>query len=161
MKVRSSNSQSGISLVEVIISAAILIVFVGGISSVYVSFLKTSSDGALELKSYYLLEEGIEAVKTLRDNSWSTNIDTLATSTDYYLEWSGTAWSATTTEQVIDGFYRSFSLEDVYRDGNDDIAVSGTLDPDTKKVVIDIAWSERGATSTDSLETYMANIFEN
>lgn len=161
MKAPLKNTQSGIGLVEVVVSAAILLVFVGAISSAYLSFLKTSSDGAENLKSYYLLEEGIEAVKTLRDTSWTNNIATLATSTDYYLEWTGVQWATTTTEIAIDQYYRSFSLEDVFRDGNDDIAESGTLDLNTKKLIVDIEWNKRGATSTDSIETYITNIFDN
>jgi Tfp pilus assembly protein PilV len=151
----------GISLVEVVISAAILLVFLTAITNVYLTFIKTATDGTEEIKSYYLAEEGIEAVKTLRDGSWASNIETLSTTTDYYLEWSGTAWLSTETEQVVDGFYRTFTVTDAFRDGNDDLAVSGTFDPDTRKLQVDVSWSKDNATTTESIETYITNIFDN
>jgi hypothetical protein len=152
---------SGITLVEVIISASILLIFITSVTSVYVTFIKTSSQGTGEIKSYYLAEEGVEAVKTIRDGSWSTGIMDVATSTPYYLYWSGTLWQATSTEQVIDGFYRTFTLSDAFRDGNDDLAASGTFDSDTRKLLVDVEWFQDAATTTQSLETYITNIFDN
>lgn len=154
-------NNSGITVVEVLISAAVLLIFIGAMSSVYTTFITVSSNGTENIKSYYLAEEGVEAIKTLRNESWSSGIETLSTTTTYYLSWSGSVWQATSVEQALDGFYRTFSITDAFRDGDDDLAQSGTFDPNTRKVQVDVAWWDGSATSTRSIETYITNIFDN
>jgi hypothetical protein len=108
-----------------------------------------------------LLEEGAEAVKSIRDANWST-ISGLTIGTTYYLSYntSSNAWSLTTTPSTVDSFTRTVVFSSVNRDSNDDIAAAGTLDARTKEVTITVSWpAEDGRTLSKSLSLYIADIF--
>ena len=149
----------GIGLVEVVIgisliSAALVGVVAGFHALVRVSLLQTET-----LKSVYLLEEGTEAVRGIRDENWSL-FAALATTTPYYLFWTGNSWDVTTTQQVNDGMYRRVVFSDVFRDANDDIADSGVFDAYARKIDVSVERIERGATTTDDIAFYLTKLFD-
>lgn len=159
-----SRHQAGFMLVEILIASAMITMILLSIQLYYKKVLDMTQDTTRHIQSGFLLEEGIEVLKQLRDQSWDTQIATIATSTTYYLSWTGAAWSVTTVPQRIENiFTRSFTLSDVYRDASDNIAPSGTYDPGTKKVFMSVAWRYKGgnATSTESAETYITDLFTN
>src|SRR3989344_4620878 len=79
----------------------------------------------------------------------------------YYLFCATTTsiWSIVTNgPALIDGLYmRTINVTAVERDASDDIVSSGgTVDPDSKKISVTMAWSGRGATSTVTISTYLS-----
>jgi len=150
----------GFSLVELLVGASIFSIFTIAIVVVFQSFLTHSFDSVEKVQASFLAEEGIEAMKSIRDRDWDDEILALSTNTNYYLAYENNMWSATTVPRdLIDGtFERLVVLEEVYRDGNDDIDVSGTDDPNTRKVIITVAWFAGSATTTQTLETYITNL---
>lgn len=155
--------QKGISALEIIIGLALISLSFLGIFSVSSTALKSIHNSTQEIKASFLDEEGLEAIKILRDTSWQNNINGLSVGTNYYLTFNNSIWQATSTNVYIDGvFERSFILENVYRDANDDIASLGTLDAGTKKITVLVSWiSGTGATTTKSISTYLTNLFNN
>ena len=154
----------GFTLIEVVLAASILTMFMLSSSMYYKKILDVSQDTTRHIQSGFLLEEGIEAVKLLRDTGWSAKIAPLSTTTTYYLYWTGTQWRSTTTKQVVENvFTRSFTIADVKRDVSDNISAAGTLDAGTKKVVVGVTWLRKGgrATTTESAEAYIMNLFSN
>lgn len=159
-----SRHTGGFTLIEIILATSMITTFLVSISMFYKKILDVSQDTTRHIQSGFLLEEGVEAIKLLRDTSWSTRIATLSTTTTYYLYWNSSAWTSTTTKQVIENvFTRSFVIADVKRDVSDNIASSGTYDPSSKKVVFSVEWPRKGsrATTTESAETYIMNLFNN
>lgn len=155
------SSRRGFGMIEMVIGSAILSVSLLGISTFFQLALKTSNVTGLSIKGDYLLEEGVEAVKLLRDAGYANNISALSISTPHYLVWNGTSWATTTTNTFIDGFFeRSFTVTNVARDISDDIA-AGVSDPDTKLITVSVAWNTRGATTTRSITTYITDLFNN
>ncbi len=151
------------SLIEVVIAAAIIgssVVFIMGI---YSGLTKLSYRNTARIQSAMLAEEGIAAIKTMRDSGWTSRIASLSTTTTYSLYWTGSVWQATTSSPIIDGqFYRTFTITGVSRDIDADIVTSGgTFDPNSKKVTVSVSWADNGATSTKSLEAYIFNVFNN
>lgn len=149
----------GFTLIEVVVGAAIILLFISALSaalSLYVSILPDRVDN---VKAQYLVQEGIEVVKYLRNEGWDTNIAALSNNTDYYLQLDAGAWSLTTTEQITDGFTRTIVFSDMYRDGNNDIATSGTLDLDGRLVTVTASWAS--GTRSESLQTYITDILGN
>lgn len=162
--IRLGRVVAGFMLVEIIIASAMITMVLLSVELYYKKVLDVSEDTTRHIQSGFLLEEGIEAIKQMRDQSWSGKIATLGTTTTYQLSWSGTVWRATTTSQRIENiFIRTFTIADVRRDASDNIAPSGTYDPGTKKVSMSVAWRRKGgnATTTESAETYIANLFTN
>jgi len=155
------NKQKGFGLLEIIIGLAAISFSLFGILSVSQVSLQIINNDTQKLKADFLAEEGMEAVRILRDFSWNNNIKPLTPDNDYYLYFNGNTWQSTTTPVYIDGFERKFVLSDVYRDGNDDIASGGNLDPDTKKITIFVSWQRRNSTTTDIISTYLTNLFKN
>ena len=149
----------GFGLIEIIIGAAIISVGIIAVSTSYTIYVQYAFSNERNVEATYVIEEGLEAMRFLRDKGWSTNIATLSTSIPYYLTFNGSYWATTTIPQYVDGqFLRSIDLDDVNRDANDQIAVSGTLDPNTKKITSTVSYFQGHATTTQSISTYISNI---
>ena len=150
----------GFGLVEIVIGSAILATVFLAVSAYYQGSLKVSRTTANLTQASFLLEEGLEVAKMFRDDSWG-NISTPASGTQYYLSFNGTKWATSTTNVYIDSmFERSLTLNDVYRDVNDDIvSTGGTLDTGTRKATVTVSWHENTGTTTKSIATYLTNIF--
>ncbi|MES3005700.1 MAG: type II secretion system protein [Patescibacteria group bacterium] len=166
MHIKSSRhkNQRGMSLVEVIIAAAIIGSSVVFIMGVYSGLSKLSFRNTARIQSAMLAEEGVVAVKTMRDAGWSSQIASLTMETPYRLYWTGSAWRATTSPAIIDNqFDRTFVLSSVSRDNTsaDIVTSGGTVDVNSRKVTVNVAYQDNGATTTKSLESYIFNIFNN
>lgn len=157
------NNKKGFGLVEIVISVAIISTVFSAFFFFYRQALILSQKTTTLVQTNMLLVEGVEVVKFLRDDGWSANLAALATSTSHYLLFTSGDWEvAATSSAPIDGIYtRWFELEDVYRDGNDDIASAGAYDSGTLKLTMYVSTNDRGATSTESVATYVTDIFGN
>ncbi len=155
--------RAGFVLVEALVASAILAVVLAAGIGAFLLAVRTSLSNSTEVQSAFLAEEGLEAIRIIRDNGWSANIAPLTASSTYYIMWSGTTWAATTANTFIDDtFERTVVLYNVYRDANQDITTSGgTLDADTKKVTVNVSWRSPSGTTTTSLSAYIANVFSN
>lgn len=153
-------TSSGFGLVEVVVGVALLTIAFLSLATTYNFYLVRTLANESTVKASFLLEEGMEAIKVIRDNGWTTNIASLSTGQIYSLVFYNGAWVSTTTAEVIDGFTRSFLLSSVYRDGNSDIADSGTLDSNAKKATMTVSWFDAGTTTTKSISTYITNLFD-
>ena len=153
--------QKGVSLVEVIVAAAIIVIVVLGLFSGYIMYFRVGVEVVGRVQAILLAEEAIEAVKFLRDDSWDVNIEPLTLNQPYYLVATSSTWKATTTPSILFGkFTRSMRLYSVNRDSNGSIVTSGgTLDLGTKKVVVTIWWSTSSGSTTRTLSTYISDIF--
>ncbi len=154
--------KKGFGIIEVIVGAAIMLSVVLASSNAIAQFLGRSHTTLDSLKSTYYLEEGIEAVKFLRDQGYTKNIASMSVGTNYYLTFSG-AWATSTARSLEDGkFERFFSVEPVSRDGQGRVVESGgTLDPETKKIDMTVLWNSGNATTTRTMSVYLVNIFSN
>lgn len=147
--------KKGMGVVEVLIATAIFSgMLVGFVWISRISF-RLVSENARRSQVRFLLEEGLEAVRTIRDRSWSSNIAPAVLETAYYLTFSGGAWSLSVTSPgLIDGvFSRTVVLSEVYRRISDDDIVAATsteskaVDPGTRRVTVKVAWGSALATT--------------
>ncbi len=164
---RKEISGSGFSLVEVMIGSSIILIGFFALISAFNGYLRIASANANTLQASLLAEEGIEAVRLLRDNGYAANISALSNDTNYYLSWNGSGWVATTTRILVDSLYeRKFVLSAVNRDNATDrisTAASGvTVDTHARKATVTVSWlNQSRATTTVSLATYVTDIFSN
>ena len=155
-------NKNGLTLIEIILASTIISLSMVFIASVYGNFLALSVGNTDKVQAVFLLDEGIEAVKTMRSYAWST----VASSTvgiDYYLVWSGGRWQSTTTVSTIDGkFVRKFNVQNVYRDQStlNIVYTGGTSNSDSKLVNLDVSWNYKGATSSKQTSFYVFNVYE-
>ena len=162
---RQAHFKKGLSLVEVLVGVSILLLAFLGLITAYNRFIRASFNTVPTIKASYLLEEGAEAMKILRDTGWATKIAPLSTTTTYALSFatSTALWSATTTKLYTDTiFYRTFTITDLKRDANSDISTStGSYDANVKMINLSVAWKDRSATTTRQFSIYLTNLFKN
>lgn len=159
---RHSYFNCGFGLVEVIVGVSIISLSILSVMLVAQLSQKVVGESTRKIQAAFLAEEGVEALKSMRDTSWQNNIDLLNAGSDYHLSFNGTAWVSTTSNAYIDNiFERKFVIDNVNRDASDDIAASGAVDPHTKKVTIFVSWSARNGTTTKSISTYITNLHSN
>lgn len=130
---------AGFSIIEIIVACAI---FLGTISAfVTASEILRDMGAHAEDKTHaaLLLEEGAEAILLLRDLDWTGNFAGLTLESPYSLSWDGNSYALTAGDVVIGGgYYRRVTFFEVYRDAQGAFAASGTVDPDTLRVEIEI-----------------------
>ena len=164
----SLKNKRGFSLVEVLVGAAIIVVVIFVLMNAYATFFKAEAGSAKNVEATYLLEEGMEAARFIRDTGW-TNLTAIGTSTNKYLVLVASTtpnyyvWQATSTNGLIDGlFTRTIKLDDVKRDATtQDISGSGVYDANTKKITITISWPSLATTSIKTASTYLTNLYGN
>lgn len=153
-------STGGITVVEVIIGVTLLSVIVVMVLFTMTLFLQTRSELVKKTKALFLAEEGIELLRYLRDEDWTT-VAALSKNTPYSFTISGSTVAVTSASEVIDSTYtRQFVLKTVYRNSTEDLALSGgggTHDDDES------VWVEMNVgygAGTTTLETVLTNIFD-
>ncbi len=108
----------------------------------------------------FLLEEGAEAVRIVRDNAW-TNVSGLTNGTNYYPTFSGGTWTLSTTSNTVGIFTRRVIIGSVSRDNTtqDIVSSGGTNDPRTKLITVTVSWAEGATTTSKTLQFYITDIF--
>lgn len=155
---------AGIGLVEIVIAVGIFAA-AGFALMALVQYSAAVMDNNLRrIQAAFLAEEGIEAVRHLRDQAW-TNIGNSSPVTPYYLVFTPGApasWALTpVAPPAISGtFTRQITLPEVQRSGTDDIVASGgVVDPNTLLVRVTVSWRDRSEAKSLQLETYLTNVF--
>ena len=159
----NSNSKKAFGVLEIIISVGIIGIVGMSLVQMGIVALVMSQRSGDQTQAVFLLQEASEAVRFLKDESWIGNVESLSTGTNYYLIWDGNDYSLSTTESppIYGKFKRTVELFDVLRDDQDDINATGTLDPLSKKVVVEISWPYKGGVATNQVEFYIMNILDN
>jgi Tfp pilus assembly protein PilV len=159
---RARRRSHGITILEIVVSAAIIATAVTGIAGAWQLYLKVSNYGTQYIAASLLTEETGEALTLMRDASWTNYIGNLSLNTPYYLYWNGSSYSATTTQQVsFSSYLRTFTLSAVKRDANDNVSSSGTTDTDTKDVIISVVLSANASTTVSQSEMLIHNVYQN
>lgn len=153
------SSQTGIGLVEIIVAVSIISATLFSLTAVSRIAFRSVNEASHRIQASFLLEEGFEALKMMRDGSW-INISSMPLNEERFLAFSNGSWSVTTTETLVDGlFRRTVVMREVLRDPADSIAEVGTSDPNTRRIDIEVKWNERGADRSISTVTYITNLF--
>lgn len=164
----SQNNNKGFGLIEIVIATAVLTGSLIALISVFLLARNATELASEKLQAGYLLEEGAEALRFLRDSGWDGNIATLAPATDYYLSFDPAAsqWAivALAPPDIEGLFARSFRIENVSRDGSANIEAvynPANDDPETKKVIVTVSWMHKNQSQAITLENYLTNLFDN
>lgn len=153
----------GFMVVEILVAVSIITISILAAMTVAQKSVYVSRQAFHSTQAGFLLEEGAEAVRILRDNAW-TNISELNVNTNYYLKFSGGTWITSTTDSdgTVGIFTRKITFANVNRDANYNIVTSGgTLESSifSKLVTVTVSWLEGGTTVTKTLQFYLMDIF--
>lgn len=145
----------GFGLIEIIIVTAIITIAIFGFLQAGITSVKLLRNERENLEAHLLAKEAMEAVRSVRDESWTANVAPLANGVIYYPVVENGKWKLTTVSPgLVNGQYDRFVIFDqVFRDGQDRISVSGTIDTNTRKV------TARATTISKTIElvTYITN----
>jgi Tfp pilus assembly protein PilV len=160
------NFKKGIMLAEILIATFIFSIILGVLITINNLYVASVSSSLKSIKALYLAEEGMEAVRIIRDTNFE-NFKNLTNDQGYYLYFSDSAsstWEATTSISYknISGVDRWFVLSPVRRSyGKITDNTSGELDENTKKLTVYVSWSDRDKVNEKTLFTYLTkNILE-
>ena len=160
----SKLKQAGFGLLEVLVGLGILGVAFFTLVSVSRSVLELSRVTSQAIQADFLIEEGVEAMRSIRDAGWATYITPLS-GTNYLRFVMGTStgsWQTTTTPEIINNiYYRSVAVASVERNSSsqDIVTSGGTTDSSTKKFTVSVSWRALRATTTRSVSFYLTNYF--
>lgn len=151
---------AGFSIVEVIVGLSIAVSILTFTSYAIVKFVNAGRDASARTKAIYLAEDGLELLRYKRDQNW-TNISSLPLNTNRYLSVGTSTVAITTTQEIIDGYYRSFRVTNVYRNPiTDDIVAStsagSVADTSAKYVTMTVGWGS--PSTTVSITSILADI---
>ena len=132
--------QRGQSLIEVLIAIVIFGAIAGGVAVMAAGSLKQIQQGGDQTKAEALAQEGIEAVRSIKDRAWNKNIFSQSAVTI-----SGSAWDflGESTTETIGKFTRTIDFADVCRDSSDDLtSCPGSFtDVHSKEVTVVVTWT--------------------
>src|SRR3989344_6049098 len=137
MRVDTTGSKKGQSIIELILAIGLASVFLPALLMGLVSSREGYAQQNQRLDATHLLREAEEAVRVVRENSWSQ----IANNGTYHPVISGNTWSLASNAESVSGFTRSIVISDVYRDASGSISSSGNIAPSTKKTVVTVSWS--------------------
>ena len=156
-----SSKESGFSVIEILISTAIISAIGTMIVLSFNLYVRMSERNSNNIQAALHLEEASEALIFLRDSSWTDNIFPLSVGVEYYLYWDGSSYSISTEPLLQDEFQKTFVISEVNRDSSDSISESGEIDPNTFLVDIKISWEERGGEESLGAQMLIHNVYDN
>lgn len=140
------NKQRGFSVVEILVSIAVMAIALVGLLGLISFSLKVSTLLKQTDQANVLLKEQMEALRSFRDGTnWAVNglgAVNLGAANPYHLEKSGSSaiWALVAGEETDGIFQKKIVFESVWRDASDNIAAVGVLDSDTKKITVTVSW---------------------
>ena len=146
-------------VIEMLIAVSIMATSILAAMTISQRSINVSRQAFHATQAAFLLEEGAEVVRLLRDDDWN-NISSLTAGLDYYPNFSAGAWALSETISPAGIFTRIVTVANVNRDNTTkNIASAGADDPGTKLINITVSWPEGGLTVTKNLSFYLMDIF--
>lgn len=148
---KNSELNKGISIIEILIVVAIIVIALTGLAGLVAYSLKISISIRETTQANFLSQETMEAVRNFRDGTnWNSNgLGTLTTGVNYYPQKSADIppkWALVQGQDTINGFVRKVIFEKVSRDINDNIEQTynpANDDPNTRKVTVTVSWQAK------------------
>jgi prepilin-type N-terminal cleavage/methylation domain-containing protein len=133
------NFNKGFSLVEILVAISIFLVFVIALNTTMSSVTKATRSSFNKERATVLAEEGLEAVRNIRDENFANLI-----AGAYGLSSDGGTFSFSPTSDVTDIFTRILTID--------------TINGNQKKVTTTVSWADQTSpTNSVSLSTYLTN----
>ncbi len=130
---------NGFSLVELLVSISIFLVFVISMNSAMGNVTTVSRNATNRERAVVLAEEGLEATRNIRDANFSNLVDGT-----YGLSSSGGQWNFAGTSDITDIFTRQLTIS--------------TVNANQKQVNVAITWADQSsATNSVTSSTYFTN----
>lgn len=147
----------GSALIEVLVAMGIAAALMPAIVTAFFAASGNTAQDQVRIMALGRLREAQEVMRLLKESSWST----IATNGTFHPVLQNNTWSLSPgAETSLDSlFTRTITISDAYRDINNTLSLSGTLDPSVKHVHISVTWDSPRVGIIDS--DYYLMRFEN
>lgn len=164
--IKKKRLSKGFSLIEVILAVAIFMLFSTAAVGVVLQGFNLNRLGSEETVANQFAAEGIEAVKSIKNQAYS-NLNAVNPTPRAVRRNASNVWEFNPTDgsndtlihNASDNYVRQVKAESVNRDGSGNIVeTGGTLDPDTKKITSTVSWNFNSARPESViLTTYLSD----
>lgn len=150
---------AGQGLLEIILALAIFTVSVSGLILLIVDGNNLYLKNLQSTQAQVFLQEGLEAVRSIKADAWNRlNLNSSGLKLTDHWEFLGEG----TVDQPKENYTRAIQLEDIYRFQGIGEIVSPSLpeavfDPGSKRVTVNINWTEGGQTRQWQTSTLLTN----
>lgn len=136
----TSTLKSGFSLIETILAIAIFMIIGSGLVVAAAGTYMDTRSTQLEAKAAHVLATAWDELRYNRSGDWA-------------------ALQNGTTQVAENEITRTITIADAYRDEAGQLVASGgTLDPDTKRITVSVAWPKiTGQENTITVDGYLTN----
>lgn len=153
-------NRAGQTLIEILIGITVGGIIIGGATGAIGLSLKSS----FQNKSYQIVsslnQELADNVSVFAEANWRNIYDLNKSPSQYYLTAAGGGFSAASGSEGVVAesvtYNRNFTVDNVNRDANGDIADLGTDDPSTQKITITTSWQVGSNVATVSFIKYLS-----
>jgi hypothetical protein len=156
--VRLIKNQKGQVLIEILVAFGLAMILVPALLTGFISSESGKAQGIERQNALASLKEEEEMLRSIREKAWNN----IATNGTFYPKISGTGLvlSTNTADGNVNGYTRKIIIANAYRDANQKLALTGTLDPSAKLITLTVSW---GNLPTDSVSTsyYLTRYLEN
>ena len=149
--------QRGQSILEVIIAMAIFSLVAASLIGFIMGGDQALLQGGDQARAVSLAQEGIEAVRSIRDNAWNNLVYNQSAVNDSAGHWN---FSGEGTTETFGKFIRTISFSDVCRNSLNQIVdcPGAYTDVQSKKIAVDVTWPVRfGITNSVQKIAYLTN----
>ena len=165
-----SGSNTGISIIELLVGAGILTLSLSALLGFLSFALSAASFAKQQAQATALAEGALESLTNFRDGTaWNVDdpqnqydgLGRVQTGVPYHMGLSldvPLRWQLLSGAETVGIFARTIVFENVQRDVNSNIvSVGGISDPDTKKVTVTVLWSTKSKNHQIDIVTYFTN----
>lgn len=149
-KIKKTLKKNGAAILELLVVMGLMAILLPALLTGLYTARSGKAQQSQRVQAVAILKETQEAVRNIRNQGWNN----IATNGTFYPTISSSNWTLVacsgTCPQTADGFDRSVTISDVYRNASGVIVPSGNLDPSTKKILITVGWGAPLASSTDT-----------
>ena len=132
-------AKQGSILIEALLALAIGSTILTVVSQALVVNQQANMAAGQKQKAEYLSQEANEAVKSI----WARGWQEIGVNGTYHPQIASGLWSLVNGEETLGAYQRAVTIEDIFRDGQGNIATSGgTLDPSSKKITTVVSWNQ-------------------
>jgi len=132
-------SKKAQSLVELLVAVAVGVILIGGSATLIGVSLRSYNTIQKHLQANFLIRQEAEAIQALARNDWHS-VYGLNKQNNYQISLSENTWLISSGQEtdIINNipYKRYFQVYNVNRDGNGNIAETGTNDPNTQKITV-------------------------
>lgn len=125
-------------MAEILVSVAVFGLVVASVSAALVTLARHQKSAGLKERAVFLAEEGIEAVRNIRDAGFSNLTDGT-----YGLVQSGGQWTFSGSQDTVGQFTRQ--------------TVISTVNADQKQIVVNVTWPQGALSRNVSVANYLTN----